>query len=210
MPNMTNAQLKAALKKAEADRDAAIARADAASEEADAALRIAERYQDSRPGDADAYGPDDVPVGSPELREPELMYDPFDAQNPHKFLRHPQGMHLGWINPVYRDRHRTWRGWTPVEYTDDIGRTLDRYLQDPPRRMEHAVDNFVRRGDAMLCWLPENIWQFRQNKRIERANRGLAPYADSLKPDTGFTRRDIEGVMGDEPGGSIRGRAMHG
>lgn len=105
--------------------------------------------------------------------EPELVYDPFDEQNPHAILAHPEGWVLSWKNPDYR-AHRGWRGWTPVEYDDEIGSELGKYLKDPPARMEGMaqIDNYVRRGtDSILCKLPADLWDARQRKRTQNAEQ---------------------------------------
>ncbi len=110
-------------------------------------------------------------AGDPYDPEPELAYDPYDEQNPHAILAHPEGWVLSWKNPDYR-AHRGWRGWVPIEHDDEIGQALDQYLNDPPARMEGManVDNYVRRGtDSILCKLPSEIWDARQKKRTNNA-----------------------------------------
>jgi hypothetical protein len=102
---------------------------------------------------------------------PELVYDPFDEQNPHAILAHPEGWVLSWKNPDYRAK-RGWRGWIPIEYDDEVGQNLSQYLKDPPARMEGVsqLDNYVRRGtDSILCKLPADIWDARQNKRVKNS-----------------------------------------
>lgn len=118
-----------------------------------------------------------------DVKEPQILHDPFDAKNPHKIIADPPGFKLGWKNPVYRDGHRGWRGWQAVEHDSEIGRNLKRYLLDPPRRMEHAVDNYVRRGDSVLCYIDEEMWLARQNKRLERANKHASEHAKDLRVD---------------------------
>ena len=103
--------------------------------------------------------------------EPELLYDPFDEQNPHAILKNPDGWVLSWKNPEYR-AHRGWRGWIPIEFDDEIGQKLGEYLNDPPERMAGMaqIDNYVRRGtDSILCKLPQEIWDARQQKRTNNA-----------------------------------------
>lgn len=122
---------------------------------------------------------DQMSVQMKEAREegydpaPEMVYDPFDEQNPHTILAHPEGWVLSWKNPDYR-AHRGWRGWVPVEYDDEIGQNLSNYLQDPPQRMEGMaqIDNYVRRGtDSILCKLPKDLWDARQNKRVQNSEQ---------------------------------------
>lgn len=115
---------------------------------------------------------------------PKVLYDPYDSQNPHKFIAHPQGYKLGWKNAKFRENHRGWKGWRVVQYDDFIGRELHKYLLDPPRRMEHNVDNVVRRGDdTILCYLEESLWRARQQKRTDRAQRLVAPHQEDFKTE---------------------------
>ncbi len=112
--------------------------------------------------------------------EPESVYDPFDEQNPHTILSHPNGWVLSWKNPDYR-AHRGWRGWIPIEYDDEYGQELHKYLADPPARMEGMaqIDNYVRRGtDSILCRLPADIWEARQNKRVRKSHSAQAATKD--------------------------------
>lgn len=120
-----------------------------------------------------------APAPAPEA-EPEVLFDPYASQNPHKFIAHPQGFKLGWKNPSHRDNHRGWRGWVKVEYNDFIGKKLKLYLLDPPRRMEHAVDQIVRRGDSVLAYLPIGMWEARQQQRTTKANRMMAKNAPDV------------------------------
>jgi hypothetical protein len=107
--------------------------------------------------------------------EPVLYHDPFDvAQNPHHIIKHPDGKVLSWKNPNIRNGSRGWRGWVPVCYDDEIGLRLTEYIPDPPAKMEGSAeqDNYVRRGtDSILCWLDEEIWNARQQKREAKALR---------------------------------------
>lgn len=118
-----------------------------------------------------------------EIEEPRVFRDPFDAQNPLTFKKHPQGFVLGWINPVYRESHRGWRGWQPVTYDSAIGKRLHEYLTDPPRKLATATDNIVRRGDCVLGALPEEIWLARQQKRNLKAAHQRAEHAAESKDE---------------------------
>jgi len=107
------------------------------------------------------------------LPEPDvepLYEDPFEDQSAHKIITNPPGFRLGWKNEELRCGSRGWRGWIPIEYDDEIGRELDKYIQCPPTRMEGSsqLDNKVRRGDTILCKLPEEIWLARQHKRVKK------------------------------------------
>lgn len=129
--------------------------------------------------------------GDPHDPAPRVIYDPFDEQNPHAILKHPDGFVLSWKNPNYR-AHRGWRGWVPVQHDDEIGMNLNQYLQDPPPRMEGmgAIDNYVRRGtDSILCRIPKEIWDERQNKRENKAAMRAGRSADvqpTGRSDVGF------------------------
>ena len=121
-------------------------------------------------------------VKKEQLREPRVLRDPFDVQNPHKILAHPPGLRLRWANPRYRE-HRGWRGWEPVHYDDEVGKNLSKYINDPPRRMEHNVDNLVRRGDSILCRIDEQMWEARQQRRTQRAAHRANAFAEDLQVD---------------------------
>jgi hypothetical protein len=102
---------------------------------------------------------------------PEVYYDPFDEQNPHVILNHPEGFVLSWKNPNLRAK-KGWKGWVPITYDDEIGKNLGQYLQDPPPRMEGTaqLDSYVRRGtDSILCKLPKEMWDARQQRRSDRS-----------------------------------------
>jgi len=140
-----------------------------------------------------------APVHEQSQPEPQLLYDPFDSKNPHKIVKHPPGVRLGWKNPTYRENHRGWRGWIPVKYDSDIGRNLKSYLLDPPRKMAHQDDDMVRRGDAILCSLPEEMWQARQAERVSRANRQRSAHSQDLRADSASepaSGRDANSVGG--------------
>lgn len=140
------------------------------------------------------------------LPDPQVAYDPFDSQNPHKILSDPPGFKLGWKSPVYRDGGRGWRGWVAVEYDDEIGRNLNRYLLDPPRRMEHAVDNYVRRGDSVLCYIERGIWEARQKRRTDLAARRAGEHAQDMRVDTIRREADLRPLP--VAPNSIAGRRM--
>lgn len=130
----------------------------------------------------------------------DVAYDDFDVQNPHKIIANPPGYMLGWKNPKYREEKRGWRGWVVVQFDDFIGRNLSKYLLDPPRRMEHATDNSVRRGDALLCYLPKNLWDARQQQRERKAHRLTAPVRDDLKTDVPRGRGTFDPLPSSGPG----------
>lgn len=112
----------------------------------------------------------DAPSSERSLREPELLSDPYSRHNPHQPVSHPAGKRLSWKNAKYR-ASRGWEGWVKVEWDDDIGKNLHRYLNEVPDRMDGAVDNYVRRGDVILCWLPEVYYLSRQKARQEIIDR---------------------------------------
>jgi hypothetical protein len=115
----------------------------------------------------------ETPVENPsDLADPELVHDPFAGQNPHVIKANPPGFILGWKSERYRER-RGMRGWMEISYDDEYGKNLDKYIDDPPHRMKHHTDMFVRRGDVILCRLPEAMWKARQQQRVEKANRLL-------------------------------------
>ncbi len=108
-------------------------------------------------------------------RAMEVLYDPYDVQDPFKILAEippdetdPDGQVLQWKSPRYRER-RGWRGWIPIHWDDQYGNeeTLAKYVLEPPARMvgPDKVDSCVRRGDKVLSRLNKRIWQSRQLKR---------------------------------------------
>jgi hypothetical protein len=107
--------------------------------------------------------------------EPTMYHDPFDADvNPHHIKKHPEGKILSWKNPNIRNSTRGWRGWVPITYDDEYGSQLSEYIDDPPAKMEGSSDqdNYVRRGtDSILCWIEEEIYMARQQKRESKALR---------------------------------------
>lgn len=121
--------------------------------------------------------------GTYEGPKPAMYHDPFDMEtNPHHVKKDPPGKVLGWKNPNLRNAPTCgWKGWTPVQYDDEIGQNLAEYIFDPPSKLAGtaAQDNYVRRGtDSILCWLDENIYKARQIKREQKAlGRQLAASA---------------------------------
>lgn len=114
-----------------------------------------------------------------EIQRARVLRDPWDITNALKILKNPPGKILRWISPAYRAQGRGMRGWTAVRYDDPIGRELDLYIPDPPNRMLGMVelDDVVRRGDVVLCWLDEGVYARRRHKNNEKANRHLVDAA---------------------------------
>lgn len=106
--------------------------------------------------------------------QPVMYHDPFDMGiNPHHIKKNPPGKVLGWKNPNLRNSASVgWKGWTPVSYDDEIGQNLSKYINDPPDKLVGSAsqDNYVRRGtDSVLCWLDEDIFKARQQRREQKA-----------------------------------------
>ena len=116
----------------------------------------------------------DKVAGRDTSPEPVLLFDPYDTDiNPLRIKKHPEGKHLSWKNPTFRDQ-KGWKGWVPVEWDDEIGQHITDYVNDPPSQMEGTSkqDNYVRRDtDCILCWIDERIWNTRQLKRTMKAAR---------------------------------------
>lgn len=128
-------------------------------------------------GDGSTALPEDRPASEAtdeEIQRAQVVRDPWSGRNALKILRHPPGKRLQWISPNYRER-RGMRGWEAVRYDDAIGRELDLYITDPPSRMEGLIDlgSVVRRGDVVLAWIDEGIFQARIQAGQEKANRNL-------------------------------------
>jgi hypothetical protein len=105
--------------------------------------------------------------------KPKVYFDPFDVDvNPLTILKNPAGKVLGWKNPNLRNGSRGWRGWVPITYDSEIGQHLNEYINDPPAKLDGTAtqDNYVRRGtDSILCWIDEDIFKARQQKREQKA-----------------------------------------
>lgn len=219
MPTLAQQKKKLETEKAELERklkeaDARVSQAEAAADEALARAENVEaalseiRQQTATHGHAAVPQPRQGAVHEQAPQEPTLLYDPFDSKNPHKIVKHPPGFRLGWKNPMYRENHRGWRGWVPVKYDSDVGRNLKSYLLDPPRKMAHQDDDMVRRGDSILCMLPEDMWLARQQDRVDRANRNRTAHARDLQTDRA-TVQDVEnGPKQTHAPGSVGGRTM--
>lgn len=110
-----------------------------------------------------------------EIQRAQVLRDPWDVTNALKILRNPPGKVLRWISPALRSQGRGMRGWTPVRYDDPIGQELDLYIPDPPNKMAGMVDldDVVRRGDVVLCWLDEGIYRKRRIASDQKTNRHL-------------------------------------
>ena len=110
-----------------------------------------------------------------EVERAMVLRDPWDVTNALRILSNPPGKVLRWISPAYRAQGRGMRGWIPVRYDDAIGRELDLYIPDPPSKMEGmvALDDVVRRGDVVLCWLDEGVYTRRRQKNFDKTNRHL-------------------------------------
>lgn len=146
------------------------------SEQAKAAKDVRKENEDLQKEIADlkAQIAADKAAGRESDPEPVLLYDPYDTDiNPLRIKKHPEGKHLSWKNPVFRDQ-KGWKGWVPVEWDSEIGQNITDYVNDPPSQMEgtNKQDNYVRRGtDCILCWIDKRIWDTRQLKRTLKANR---------------------------------------
>ena len=97
------------------------------------------------------------------------------------------GRKLKWISPKLRDEIGM-RGWEPVKFGDSFlhgevknietgkveempGAKLGEYLNATPSRMEGSArrDDYIRRGDLILCWLDMKYWIARMRRRDEDA-----------------------------------------
>lgn len=168
------------------------------------------------PGDGSVALPEDRPASmatDEEIAKAQVIRDPWSGQDALKILRHPPGKHLQWICPNYRER-RGMRGWNPVRYDDAIGRELDKYITEPPSRMEGLIElgDVVRRGDVVLAWIDEGIYNARIQQGRAKAHRAITSNAargnkkfgmhgqsvgDGLQDDQdpGFRRRYRKGLI---------------
>lgn len=130
----------------------------------------------------------DLRIKTAPVAEPKVLRDPYDSQNPLTILKQPVGFVLSWKNPVYREGHRGWRGWVPVTHSGPIGKKIHEYLTDPPRKLAVATDDLVRRGDSVLCAIPEEMWLARQQRRTDKAAHQRAGQAGDEKTDQASQR----------------------
>jgi len=135
-----------------------------------------------------------------EIHRAEVIRDPWSGVNALRILAHPPGRRLQWINPVARER-RGMRGWTAVSYDDPIGREIHLYISDPPSRMigSSKMDNIVRRGDSILCWIDIGIFNARQQMRTDKANRMKPALASKQQAQLGPNGQTFgDGLQTDE------------
>lgn len=127
-----------------------------------------------------------------------VLRDPWKDKDPLKIKAHPENFRLRWCNEKYRS-HKGWEGWTPVQWDEEIGKNLNKYLIDIPPRFEGMAhfDSYVRMGaDAILCKLPVEYWLARKehlrqkNKRFEDSIRDQR--AQQLAPGVRITEGGFE------------------
>lgn len=150
-------------------------------------------------------------IEMPDEVDLSMVVDPFDVQNPHKFKAHPPGFRLNWLNPNYRNPTGKWKGWVPVEYDDEIGQNLHKYLHDPPHRMKGVaeLDSYVRRGvDSILCKLPIEYYLLRKRRKEEKAanarNRVVNAENTQIRPGVMTTGEGLQ--VEERPAGGFRAR----
>lgn len=127
------------------------------------------------------------PVVKPSGR---VSKDSFARQNPYRILKRlpgndefPEGFQLCWLNPALRNSSMGWQGWQLIQYGDSVagenGELLAEYLGDIPAREfgPDRVDNYVRRGDSVLGYLPGRWYDERQQASADESRalvEGLA------------------------------------
>jgi hypothetical protein len=134
-------------------------------------------------------------AGEPVERESDVFIDPFEDHDALVFkcdIIKPDsnfefGRKLKWINPKLRNEIGM-RGWEPVKLgdsflmaevknletgkvTEEAGAGLINYLNAIPSRMEGSsrLDDYIRRGDVLLCWIDMKIYIARMRRRDEDA-----------------------------------------
>jgi len=136
-----------------------------------------------------------------------VLVDPWTSQDPLAITGYIEpdakckyGQMLAWRNPRLRNKSANigWMGWIPLEYGDpytgENGEFLSKYLKEIPARLEGTaqLDNYVRRGDAVLCRLPVEVWQKRQ---IDREAKYLS-VRNQLKLPTETPNRSVTAIDG--------------
>ena len=216
--NPTKAQLQDQLEKAQ--------RRNEELEEQNAALENTQADMDKRLSRMETLIQEQRDAGEYQGPQPKIYHDPFDSENPHKILAHPDGKVLSWKNPRVR-ADRGMRGWVFLTWDSEVGRNIDKYIASPPAKMagiEHQ-DNYIRRGtDSILSMIDEEIWLARQNKREEkalrkqraanaRANRALAEGVETFGDGVTDERRPVGGFKPRQelpvPEGGHRTRLLH-
>lgn len=107
------------------------------------------------------------PVVKPSGR---VSRDSFADKNPYRIEKRlpgndefPDGFQLMWLNPALRNSSMGWQGWTLIQYGDSVagenGELLAGYLGETPVREfgPDRVDNYVRKSDLILGYLPA-VW----------------------------------------------------
>lgn len=142
---------------------------------------------------------------SSEIERAQVLRDPWAGQDALEILRHPPGKRLQWISPQYRER-RGMRGWEPVRHDDAIGRELHLYINDPPSRMEGMAQltEVVRRGDVVLAWIDEGIYQSRRDTSLRKANRNLNQATQRGNQPVGKFGRTTDEGLRDDPDSKYR------
>lgn len=134
-------------------------------------------------------------AGEPVERESDVFIDPFEDHDALVFKcdviapdsNFEFGRKLKWINPKLRNEIGM-RGWEPVKLgdsflrgevknletgkvTEEAGAKLIDYLNAIPSRMEGSsrLDDHIRRGDLILCWIDMKIYIARMRRRDEDA-----------------------------------------
>jgi len=125
-------------------------------------------------------------MGTDQIEKAVVVRDPSRGKNPTLILREPPGKKLYWATPKLRD-DLGWDHLVPVTYNDPIGREIDRYLAEVPEMLAGSEkrEGVIRRGDAVLAWIDEGIWEARQKHRVDasyqRVNDAVSAKQQSIR-----------------------------
>ena len=152
---------------------------------------------------ADPYGPDQdglaFKVRTETDEEGRKYFYTCDVVPPDETYK--MGRKLGWKGMRLRNEIGM-QGWVVAKLTDPFlcaedgtpGGKLEDFLYAAPPRMEGSdnVDEHIRRGDVLLCWIDMKVWLARRRNREDKAMQRRSELHEN---DDKFIRRGV-GLIG--------------
>lgn len=119
-------------------------------------------------------------MGTDQIERAVVVRDPSRGKNPTLILQEPPGKKLYWATPKLRD-DLGWDHLVPVMFDDPIGREIERYLPEVPEMLAGSAkrEGVIRRGDAVLAWIDEGIWEARQKHRVTQSYQRINQVANA-------------------------------